>query len=224
MAAADLPAAIQDPLYPNALHSEIITTQSEGSASTGESTLVTPASNIEKAGKEQFSSERPSRKRSVSLKEPTDRPSRSRAKSEAKGSKLTPLASRGEEDHEEETPAVIRVPTFNNRSVYYSSGGPGSALRKYASEGAKMTGYRLYPKHDPRARRGAPGLFSLVNDEFMHADEVGYRGSMFHGDDDGPEDESPGDAEKGKKEEDPNLVVFDGPDDPLNPQVSHNAF
>jgi len=164
------------------------------------------------------------KQRSILVKEPADRPSRLRSKST-----LPPLASRTAEDASDDaegpSPSMIRVPTFNNRNVYYSSGGQGSALRKYASEGARVANFR-YNADDPRARRGLPGLFSLVSHEGLHADEVGYRGSMYHNDDDnddeegGREPEDGQDPEKKKKEEekDPNLIVFDGKDDPLNPQ------
>lgn len=45
---------------------------------------------------------------------------------------------------------------------------------------------------------------------------------MFHGDDDGPEEEGGESSGEKKKEEekDPNLIVSEGHDDPLNPQVS----
>jgi len=224
-----LPEPINDPTYPNIVPGNNLEQESSGTSSAN--TLVESSNNGRPRAPSSPQAPKASRQRSIIVKEPTDRPSRSRAKSDAKGSsKLGPLASRtGEGDEAEgpdQSPPLIRVPTFNNRSIYFSSGGKGSALRKYASEGAKVSAFRSFSADDPRARRGLPGLFSLVSHEHFHADEVGYRGSMYQEhEDDEDEQQSPGsDPEKRKtkeekeKEKDPNLVVFDGPDDPLNPQ------
>jgi len=113
---------------------------------------------------------------------------------------------------------MIRVPTFNNKHLYFSMGGPGSNLRKYASEGPAPGGYISYPANDPRARRGLPGLFSLVTREDAHADDVGYHDSIFHGEDEEAGPPQQREKTKDKEEKDPNLIVFDGPEDPLNPQ------
>lgn len=183
---SNIPAAIDDPKYPNQLGED---SPASSDTSAGEQTLVGDSSTAEKS--------KVVRRRSISVIEPP-----------ARANRLAPLASRVEEHDDEEgpSPRMIRVPTFNNRNIYYSSGGPGSALRKYASEGTRAANTR-FAADDPRARRGLPGLFSLVSHEHFHADEVGYRGSMYQEEpEEGDEEAANGEKKKEKDEKDPNLI------------------
>jgi len=50
----------------------------------------------------------------------------------------------------------------------------------------------------------------------MH--DVGYHDSIFHGEDEEAGPPQQREKTKDKEEKDPNLIVFDGPEDPLNPQ------
>lgn len=190
---SNLPEALDDPKYPNQLGED---SPASSDTSAGEQTLVESAAPQSEKPKQ-------TRRQSISVIEPSGLPPRANR---------VPLASRVEEGDDDEgpSPRMIRVPTFNNRNIYYSSGGPGSALRKYASEGTRAANTR-FAADDPRARRGLPGLFSLVSHEHFHADEVGYSGSMYQDDDPEEDDEEAahGEAEKKKKEKDekdPNLI------------------
>ena len=102
------------------------------------------------------------------------------------------------------TLASARAQSAAVPGLYGASLGPRAPMT-----GVVRPGFRTF-QTDLQRRRANTGLWSLSTRPTGHADLVGWHP------DPSESDEKPESVHEGP---DPNLIVFEGPDDPINPQV-----